>query len=235
MEELHTDVAPGAWRLSRFLQGIYSWDEYPLLFSEVHQFGIIHRLDVPSSGLILVGKTFLGYFTLRWQQDTYDLGRHYLVLCHGHFPPGKNTMSARIKTTKTFPATSRVSSAGKPAWTQAEALCLLARGSEPFSLLVVKIRTGRTHQIRVHLQHAGHPSVTDEKYTDPAVFAADATWCPRNFLHRFELTFQDTEGHSRAARAALPDDLQVVLAKLRATQGEETFRALLRGWLPEVL
>ncbi|CAE7227294.1 SRCAP, partial [Symbiodinium pilosum] len=57
---------------------IYSWQEYPLLFSEVHQYGIIHRLDVPSSGLILVGKTFGGYFTLRWQQDTYDLGRHYL-------------------------------------------------------------------------------------------------------------------------------------------------------------
>ncbi|CAE7204751.1 rluD [Symbiodinium sp. CCMP2592] len=199
---------------------IYASEKYPLLFSEVHQYGIIHRLDVPSSGLILVGKTFVGYFALRWQQDTYELGRHYLVLCHGHFTAGKHIINARIKTSKTFPATSRVSAAGKPAWTQVEALCLLARGDQPFSLLLVLIRTGRTHQIRVHLQHAGHPTVCDEKYTDPAVFAEDVSWCPRNFLHRFELTFQDCDGQARAARAALPEDLQAVLATLRAIEGE---------------
>eukprot|EP00439_Symbiodinium_sp_Y106_P022576 s4071_g2.t2 len=234
-EELQAeDVPGGAARISRFLQGIYSWEEYPLLFSEVHQFGIIHRLDVPSSGLILVGKTFVGYFTLRWQQDTYELGRHYLVLCHGHLSAGKHIINARIKTSKTFPATSRVSAAGKPAWTQVEALCLLARGDQPFSLLLVLIRTGRTHQIRVHLQHAGHPTVCDEKYTDPAVFAQDVAWCPRNFLHRFELTFQDCDGQARAARAAMPEDLQAVLATLRAIEGEEIRSALLRGWVPEV-
>ncbi|CAJ1387863.1 unnamed protein product [Effrenium voratum] len=232
-EEAFLGAAPGAARLSSFLQGAYSCAEYPLLFSEEHQFGLIHRLDVPSSGLILVGKTFRGYFALRWQQDTYDLGRHYLVLCHGQVQ--QQVVNARIKTTKTYPATSYVSAEGKTAWTWLRPLCVLCRGSADFTLLLVVIRTGRTHQIRVHARHIGHPTVMDEKYADPAVCAADAVWCPRNFLHRFQVTFEDLSGTVRRCSAPLPADLLQALRELTpAREAQEVWQSLLTGWLPSV-
>lgn len=201
--------------LSSFLQEKFPREDFPLLHSSEQQFGIIHRLDAPSSGLILAGKNFVGYYTLRWQMDTYELGREYLVLCHGRMPWGPRVIKAKIKTSKEYPASSRVSDEGKPAWTRIEPLCILRReGWRPgrcCSLIVIAIRTGRTHQIRVHLQHIGHPTVTDGKYSDRVVFSEDLRWCARNFLHRFRLTFQDTEGRLREAVAPLPDDLLAVL------------------------
>eukprot|EP00913_Durusdinium_trenchii_P025463 g23902.t1 len=183
-------TAPHDAKLSSFLQGVEGWEDFPLIFSEEHQFGILHRLDLPSSGLILVGKTFRGYFSLRWQQDTYDLGRNYLVLCHG---VEEQVVNARLKTTKSNPVSSCVSASGKPAWTHFQPLLLLSRGTEKYTLLIVVIRTGRTHQIRVHAQHIGHPTVADTKYGG-ALAAEDLRWCPRNFLHRFQLRFQEMEG-----------------------------------------
>ncbi|CAK9036595.1 unnamed protein product [Durusdinium trenchii] len=222
-------TAPHDAKLSSFLQGVEGWEDFPLIFSEEHQFGILHRLDLPSSGLILVGKTFRGYFSLRWQQDTYDLGRNYLVLCHGVVE--EQVVNARLKTTKSNPVSSCVSASGKPAWTHFQPLLLLSRGTEKYTLLIVVIRTGRTHQIRVHAQHIGHPTVADTKYGG-ALAAEDLRWCPRNFLHRFQLRFQDPAGRPHTASAPLPGDLRAALARLRAEGAEEMWRKLLDGWIP---
>merc|ERR1719213_1511115 len=110
-----------------------------------------------------------------------------------------------------------VSEDGKPAWTQEEPVCIVKQDKteEEFSLVTIMIRTGRTHQIRVHLKYIGHPTVTDGKYTDQARYNTDKAWCARNFLHRFRLTFQDTESVLREAVAPLPDDLKGVLKTLR--------------------
>ncbi|CAK9033723.1 Ribosomal large subunit pseudouridine synthase D (23S rRNA pseudouridine(1911/1915/1917) synthase) (rRNA pseudouridylate synthase D) (rRNA-uridine isomerase D) [Durusdinium trenchii] len=219
-------TAPHDAKLSSFLQGVEGWEDFPLIFSEEHQFGILHRLDLPSSGLILVGKTFRGYFSLRWQQDTYDLGRNYLVLCHGVVE--EQVVNARLKTTKSNPVSSCVSASGKPAWTHFQPLLLLSRGTEKYTLLIVVIRTGRTHQIRVHAQHIGHPTVADTKYGG-ALAAEDLRWCPRNFLHRFQLRFQDPAGRPHTASAPLPGDLRAALARLRAEGAEERWRGMATG------
>jgi len=227
------EVAP---RLSSFLQKVFSREMSPLVHCREQQYGIIHRLDVPSSGLILAGTSFLGYYALRWQQDTYTLGRHYLVLCHGRLD-GSRIITARIKTAKSFPARSEVSAEGKPAWTLLEPLAVLRRAAsaEVFSVLAVVIRTGRTHQIRVHTKHIGHPTVTDGKYTDPAVYNSDLSWCPRNFLHRFRLTFEDSELVQQQAVAPLPEDLCSVLADLDPEESSrQMVSQLLNGWVPSL-
>jgi len=224
----------GPPRLSTFLRGRYPRHEHPLLHCCEQQFGIIHRLDAPSSGLILAGKTFQGYYTLRWQQDTYELGREYLVLCHGRLGWGERVISARLKTSKTS-AVSWVADEGKPAWTRVDLLCVLERSrGEVYSFVKIMIRTGRTHQIRVHLQHIGHSTVSDNKYTDHAVYSKDSSWCDRNFLHRYRLTFQDTDGLLREVLAPLPSDLMAVLRKLRPAdeRSASTFRQVLVGWVP---
>mmetsp|Transcript_42058 Transcript_42058/g.136103 ORF Transcript_42058/g.136103 Transcript_42058/m.136103 type:complete len:522 (+) Transcript_42058:236-1801(+) len=228
----------GAPLFSSFLRRRFPREVHPLMHCNEQQFGIIHRLDAPSSGLILAGKNFVGYYTLRWQQDTYELGREYLVLCHGRMCWGPRVINAKIKTSKAFPATSTVSDEGKPAWTQVEPICILERkGSteEQVTLVAIIIRTGRTHQIRVHLKHIGHPTVTDGKYTDQLTYNSDKEWCSRNFLHRHRLTFVDTDGLLREAVAALPKDLCEVLRGLHPAddgQSPGTMRRLLEGWMP---
>lgn len=221
--------------LSAFLRRKYSREAYPLIHCSEQQFGIIHRLDTPSSGLILVGKNFEGYYTLRWQLDTYEMGREYLVLCHGRLPWGRRVINAKIKTSKEAPASSKVSDEGKPAWTQVVPLCLVELGEWNYSLVAVVIRTGRTHQIRVHLKHIGHPTVTDGKYTDELTYKQDKKWCPRNFLHRCRLTFDDTDGTFREACCPLPSDLCDVLRKLspvRDGRSAVAFEKIQSGWVP---
>lgn len=88
------------------------------------------------------------------------------------------------------------------------------RGDEPFSLVAIRIRTGRRHQIRIHAAHLGHPTVCDGKYTPAATFARDKEWCERNFLHRYRLAFADGEGELREAMCPLPGDLLDALRAL---------------------
>lgn len=225
----------GSPLLSSFLRRKFPKEVFPLLHCNEQQFGIIHRLDTPSSGLILAGKNFEGYYTLRWQQDTYELGREYLVLCHGRLAWGPRVINAKIKTTKTDPVSSKVSDDGKPAWTQVQPLCIVARESgEEYSFLAIVIRTGRTHQIRVHMKHIGHPTVCDGKYTDQVIYNRDKSWCPRNFLHRYRLTFQDTESVLHEAVAPLPEDLLTVLRSMHPVDKRSStiFQKLLDGWVP---
>merc|ERR1712228_1121846 len=120
--------------------------------------------------------------------------------------------------------------------TQVEPLCILERRpGEEYSLVAIVIRTGRTHQIRVHLKHIGHPTVTDGKYTDELTYRQDKQWCPRNFLHRCRLTFEDTDHTFREAIAPLPCDLRVVLEKLApASDGRSAsiLEKIQNGWVP---
>lgn len=231
-----SDSSVGTPKLSSFLRSSYPREKFPLVHCSEQQHGIIHRLDTPSSGLILVGKDFKGYYTLRWQQDTYELGREYMVLCHGQMSWGARVINAKIRTSTNLPLLSRVSDDGKPAWTRVTPLCILLRSNgEEYTLVTIVIRTGRTHQIRVHLQHIGFPTVTDGKYTDPVIYESDKLWCPRNFLHRHRLTFQDTEGVQREAVASLPEDLLMVLRRMIPREdgfSEEVLQRVLSGWVP---
>eukprot|EP00413_Alexandrium_margalefii_P011602 CAMPEP_0204526612 /NCGR_PEP_ID=MMETSP0661-20131031/8538_1 /ASSEMBLY_ACC=CAM_ASM_000606 /TAXON_ID=109239 /ORGANISM="Alexandrium margalefi, Strain AMGDE01CS-322" /LENGTH=137 /DNA_ID=CAMNT_0051532467 /DNA_START=92 /DNA_END=501 /DNA_ORIENTATION=- len=76
-----------------------------------------------------------------------------------------------------------------------------------FSLVAVRIATGRRHQIRTHVAHVGHATLCDGKYTASSTHASDRTWCERNFLHRFCLTFSDKTGATSTATSRLPADL----------------------------
>jgi len=93
-------------------------------------------------------------------------------------------------------------------------------GGEAFSLVAIRIVTGRRHQIRVHTAHIGHPTVTDGRYTAKPTFLKDRKWCPRNFLHRYRLAFRDGNGKKREAMAPLPLDLQKAMTHLKPKDAE---------------
>ncbi|CAJ1385186.1 unnamed protein product [Effrenium voratum] len=128
------------------------------------EYGLVHRLDVPSSGLILAGTTFEGLALLQWQMHTYAICREYAVLVAGCWPASRQRVSMPVQ--DFLSGQSFVDEHGRPAETHVKvaAHSRLSEGDgDQASLIIVSICTGRRHQIRVHAQWQGHPTVTDEK------------------------------------------------------------------------
>ena len=141
--------------------------------------------------------------------------RDYVVLCHGCIPPERHKINARVYHRNVEGnLASTICQKGKPSKTYLKVLAHLARQQQNFSLVAIRICTGRRHQIRVHTTHIGHPTVCDSKYTAPQMFLADCEWCARNFVHRYRLAFLDLEGRLHEAMAPLPTDLVLALSCL---------------------
>lgn len=211
------DVGTGLW-LSLFLQSCYPLHEFPIVHYEEHQFGIVHRLDRVSSGLLLVGKTFKGYHALGWQLNSNKIEREYVVLVHGWVDVGLRLIDEKVLHVHAEgQKESTVTEQGKPSKTHLTTLGhyrLSHDESEKLTLTLIQIVTGRRHQIRTHLAHVGHPTVTDGKYMSREPFIRDKQWCCRNFLHRHRLGFCDSSGVLHAAVAPLPADLRSALTYL---------------------
>ena len=175
-----------------------------------HRRGFLHRLDVPTSGLILVATDHKAYYDLQLQLAGRELIRDYVVLCHGFLKPrGIDAPVHWVEDAPEWFASSRVLASGKPAKTRVlssqtglKAGALKAGGA--LSLASVRISTGRRHQIRVHVSHVGHPTVSDGRYSAAATFRADLDWCPRNFLHRYRLSFFSEESWAQREEAPAP-------------------------------
>lgn len=203
--EVDTTDVGGAKHLSRYLQSVLTW---PLASDVTHSYGFLHRLDTPSSGLILTAKTFEAYYDLKHQLSIGDLVRDYVVLCRGSILPDRREINERVyhwRHEGNLPST--VVRQGKPSRTRLKVLAHCYREGEDFSLVAIRIRTGRRHQIRAHTAHIGHPTVCDGKYSSAEIFLRDKDWCERNFLHRYRLAFTDQAGHGREAMTPLPGDL----------------------------
>ncbi|CAE8586474.1 unnamed protein product, partial [Polarella glacialis] len=104
---------------------------------------------------------------------------------------------------------------------------------EAVSLLVLRIGTGRKHQIRAHTAHIGHQTICDGRYSSAATFHADGLWCARNFLHRYRLAFRDACRNPRQVVDKLPADLCAALAQVRSRGSSGQSEASLRLWLEE--
>ena len=136
--------------------------------------GFVHRLDVPSSGLLLVATNVQGYTCLEWQMCTYQVVRDYVVAGHSLLVPPRLHMKRRILDLTTAICSER----GRPAETHLHALSYLSCAfslDSPISLLAVRIRTGRRHQIRVHMRSVC-PSVADHRYGLCTLILSHTRW-----------------------------------------------------------
>ncbi|CAE8596367.1 unnamed protein product, partial [Polarella glacialis] len=216
-----TSAGEGSARkpLSSFLRSVLESQHWPLSWDARHRFGFLHRLDVPSSGLVVAAKTYQAFFDLQLQLSTGLMVRDYVVLCHGWLPRQRRQIDAPLGwDAKDRTALSAVCFVrGKPSRTAIRALtrALGASSGEAFTLVSVQIATGRRHQIRSHLAHIGHPTVCDARYSSQATADADVSWTPRNFLHRRRLVFKDSAGIQQEVTEPLPDDLVTAFARLR--------------------
>lgn len=227
--EVDTQDIGSAHRLSQFVQRKLTDQDDSIAHDPSHSFGILHRLDTAGSGLILVAKTYATYYDLRWQLALGKVQRDYVALLHGHVDLATTEISARLRYARNYGAApSETGLQGKPALTHLKVLAHCEKDGQLYSLVVLRIGTGRRHQIRAHSAHIGHPTVCDRKYA-PHLAALDLAWCSRNFLHRYRLSFPDAGGFLQEVFAALPIDLHAALAQMHPCSS--TSALVLREWL----
>lgn len=126
--------------------------------------GIVHRLDRHTSGVIITAKTEAAQKWLQKQFSTRKVKKTYVAIAEGALKPEKALIDAPIARNPNKPQTFIVQAAGKPAQTEYETLEHIQKKGKTYSLLKLVPRTGRTHQLRVHLAYAGHPIGGDGVY-----------------------------------------------------------------------
>ena len=190
--------------------------------------GIVHRLDKDTSGLIIIARNPTALHRLATQFAKRQVGKVYKAIAWGVPDPPSGTIRTNIgrshrnrKVMANFPFEG---AEGKHAITDYD----VAEDLGWFSLVSLTLHTGRTHQIRAHLQHIGHPILGDATYGGATPrnlpFSKGEQFTrnlleamPRQALHAETLTFrQPTTGEPLSFTAPLPDDMEAVLRKIRA-------------------
>ena len=189
------------WHCSGNLSGI----------NGVNRPGIVHRIDKDTSGLLVVAKNDKAHLCLSEQIASHTVTREYFAVVYGIMPDTKGTIDAPIgrseKDRKKFTVTEKNS---KNAITDYEVLETIGN----YSFLKLRLHTGRTHQIRVHMASIGHPLAGDAVYGPRNVFKELNGQC----LHAGTLGFiHPTTGEYMEFHSELPGYFSAFLAKLRRT------------------
>jgi 23S rRNA pseudouridine1911/1915/1917 synthase len=180
--------------------------------------GIVHRLDKATSGLIIVAKNDIAHRKLATEFAGRRVKKTYLALVHGWLKHDRGTISSSIsrdRIRRTRMTTRR--QGGREAITHYTTLRQIDSKFGKFCLLEVKIDTGRTHQIRVHLASLGHPVVGDTLYGAPRVIQStegSSIVLPRNFLHAAALQFHHPRtGDELSFTVPVPEELESFLKR----------------------
>ncbi len=208
--------------------------------------GAVHRLDKDTSGVLLVAKTQQALENLQAQFKERKTKKEYLALVHGRIEQGGVIDAAiarnpfkREKFTASLQGVPLEALEARQAVTEYEPIGnyqlpitklqtifndfnkiqfrkLSTIHYNLFTFLVVRPKTGRTHQIRVHLKYTGHPIVADEKYVGRKMVRLDHRWVHRQFLHAKKIGFyHPVSGEWMEVESPLPDDLKIALTYLK--------------------
>jgi 23S rRNA pseudouridine955/2504/2580 synthase len=178
---------------------------------------LAHRLDRDTSGCLIVARNTatlrVVHALLREENTTFE--KRYLTLLKGPWDLGKKRIDAPLRTDTRVGGerTVRVDASGKPSLSEFRPVQFFGRRA---TLMEVNLLTGRTHQIRVHAQHAGHPVAGDEKYGDETFNEEMRTLgLSRMFLHASSVGFEWPNGGGQfSVNAPLPPELAKVVDRL---------------------
>ena len=174
--------------------------------------GVVHRLDVGTSGLMVVAKSERAYTVLKRAFKERTVDKTYHALVQGHPDPLTGTVDAPIDRHPSADWKWAVVADGKPSITHYDTL----EAHRSASLLEINLETGRTHQIRVHMAALRHPCVGDLTYGADPTLAARLR-LERQWLHAVRLGFEHPgTGERLDLTSTYPDDLATALERLRA-------------------
>jgi len=186
----------------------------------------VHRLDKATSGVIVFAKNEATHKHLSLQFEERSTRKIYNGLVIGQPAETKGVIEEPVTEHFSHKGMMMTADKGKPAITEYEML----EGFKQYTWMQFHILTGRTHQIRVHMKHLGHPIVCDEMYGDgkPVLLSSikrrfklskqeegERPLLHRLALHAFQLNFKDIEGKEHQFEAPLPKDLRALLQQLR--------------------
>lgn len=182
--------------------------------SEIKKYGIVHRLDRETSGVILIAKNQESFLFLKRQFQDRKIKKVYRAIAYGNIKGERGTIDSCIGKSRTDfrRYTTRKDARGtlREAVTEYKVLCV----KEGFSYIEIYPKTGRTHQIRVHLMSIGHPVVCDRLY---APKKESTLGLHRTALHALSIDFALRGGNRVRAEAPLPDDFSMALEQTGCT------------------
>ena len=185
---------------------------------------LVHRLDRDTSGVLLVAKKRSALIALHEQLRNGEFDKRYLVLVRGRWRDSKRAVRLSLQKFLTLEGERRVrvDDEGRPSETVFYRRKIWADHEPPLSLLEAELRTGRTHQIRVHLAHLGYPLAGDDKYGDYSwnkVLMKDGL--RRMFLHAWKVSFTHPDsGKTFDVESRLAPELERYVARLDASTRE---------------
>lgn len=179
--------------------------------------GIVHRIDRDTSGLLVVAKTDKAHEGLAKLFAAHDIERRYLAVVAGNPTPPASTIRTQIGRSPTNRKKMAVLPEGK-----GKNAVTHYRTVEQFkdtALVECQLETGRTHQVRVHMAHIGHPLIGDSTYNNRRKafkFGPNQSYFDRQALHAVSLGFiHPITGEKLGFESSLPDDIQLLLTSLR--------------------
>ena len=188
--------------------------------------GVAHRLDKDTSGVMVLAKNPASLIELMRQFRDRETQKTYCALVHGKFSTQSGTVNLPLARNVGNRERFTVDPEGRESETEYKVLDFFPHAPaylgqkktmsyQGFSLVELKPKTGRTHQIRVHMAYIKHPLVGDLKYVGRKRSRVDGEWCPRQFLHAKQLCFTHPVTKERhCIEAKLPEDLEKVLTLL---------------------
>lgn len=190
---------------------VYYWQQN----NEICRFRPIHRLDQETTGLVAIAKNPYAHQFISEQMIAGTVEKEYVAIVYGTPPSKSGTVDAPIDRDSDNPHIRVVREDGYPSVTHYETIEQFAKGA----FMKLRLETGRTHQIRVHMKHIGCPLIGDKMYMDER-FAGEAevmaALIDRHALHAHKLAFVHPATRQRLELAAgLPDDMKALAAALR--------------------
>lgn len=183
---------------------------------EMGQKWIVHRLDKETSGCLIIAKNPQAFLELQRQFKAREVKKEYIALVHGRVEPNDGTIRVPLGRSRYDRKKFTVVPGGRMSETGFQIVQLFKLSENScFSLLRLYPKTGRTHQIRVHMKYFGYPIVSDETYLGADRAREDRVWCPRLFLHAAKISFTHPIKKERlTVEASLPNDISTALKRL---------------------
>jgi 23S rRNA pseudouridine1911/1915/1917 synthase len=224
-------VHPGSGNYTGTLVNGISWhlkQQQPgLSETELPRFGLVHRIDKNTTGLLVLAKNETASLRLARQFAEHTVQRRYIALVWGDFAEDSGTISAHVGRHQRYRKVMDVFPEGEHGKEAVTHFSVLERFGY-VSLIECRLETGRTHQIRVHMKYTGHPLFNDETYGGDKIVKGTVfskyrqfvencfALCPRQALHAKTLGFiHPTSGEFMLFESEIPVDMQAVIEKWR--------------------